>query len=103
MQDMPTLTPTEPDEHSLDLPVLVVKHKKQGDDKALAKGANQMRLYLTACVKFLDAVGIKNFVVYGMLTDGPHVTFPAAVMNEAGVCVSFFDSTYAFHIADVLQ
>ena len=71
--------------HFLDLPVLVVEHKKK-DENTLAKGTNQMRLYLTACVKFLHAIGIQEFVVYGMLTNGPHAIFPAAVMDAHGVC-----------------
>ena len=82
---MPETQKPNHDEHLLDLPVLVVGYKKQGDKTLLVKGTTQMRLYLTACVKFLDAVGIRDFIVYGMLTDGPHVTFPAAIMDERGV------------------
>ena len=90
---MPETQKPDHDEHLLDLPVLVVGYKKQGDKTLLAKGTTQMRLYLTACVKFLGAVGIHDFIVYGVLTDGSRATFPAAIMDKTGV-----GSEYGFYI-----
>ena len=72
----------------LDLPLLVIEHKK--DNEGLLKGINQMRLHLTACVKFLHVIGVQEFIVYGMLTNGPQAIFPAAVMNADGVCTASF-------------
>lgn len=70
---------------TLDLPLLVVEHKKEGDESQTIKATNQMRMYLTASVKFLQAVGITGFVVYGMVTAGSRVSFPAAVLTDEGV------------------
>ncbi len=55
----------------LDLPILVVAHKKEGeeDNKAI-QGTNQLKMYLTACVSFLSTLGIREFPVYGLLTYG---------------------------------
>lgn len=74
---------------SLDLPILVAEYKKQAGASYAMKATNQLRMYLTASVKFLESVGITGFIVYGMITDGPYVAFPAAVMTENGVNVLF--------------
>lgn len=71
----------------LDLPLLIVEHKKQGGESQAIKASNQMRMHLTASVKFLEAMGITGFVVYGMITDGPRVAFPAAVLTNEGVYI----------------
>ncbi|KAF8139647.1 hypothetical protein EV363DRAFT_1579207 [Boletus edulis] len=57
-----------------------VEYKKVSDD--LVKGTNQLRMYLTASVKFLQAVGIRNVPVYGVQTDGSVVVLPAAVLRD---------------------
>ncbi|KAI6155790.1 hypothetical protein BKA82DRAFT_291677 [Pisolithus tinctorius] len=63
----------------LDLPIVAVEHKKKSGD--LAKRMNQLRMYLAASVKFLQAIGITNFPVYGVEADGPIVSLPAAVLR----------------------
>lgn len=75
----------EPGDLPLDLPLIVVEYKKPGDASLLIKGTNQIRMYFTACLKFLQAVGITGFTVYGVLTDGPRAALLAAVMDENGV------------------
>lgn len=37
--------------------------------------------------KVFGDVGILNFTVYGMLTDGLRIVFPAVIMNKTGVLV----------------
>ncbi|KAF8139653.1 hypothetical protein EV363DRAFT_1444121 [Boletus edulis] len=69
-----------PDATYLELPILAVEYKKVSDD--LVKGTNQLRMYLTASVKFLQAVGIRNVPVYGVQTDGSVVVLPAAVLRD---------------------
>ncbi|KAF8123307.1 hypothetical protein EV363DRAFT_1180446 [Boletus edulis] len=64
----------------LELPILAVEYRKVSDD--LVKGTNQLRMYLTASVKFLQAVGITNAPVYGVQTDGSVVVLPAAVLRD---------------------
>ena len=45
------------------------------------------RMYLTAAVKYLEAIGITDIPVYGVQTDGPIAVFSAAVIKgEYGVC-----------------
>lgn len=38
-------------------------------------------MYLTASVKFLQAIGITDFAVYGVQTDGPITVIPAAILR----------------------
>ncbi|KAF8546704.1 hypothetical protein OG21DRAFT_1472941 [Imleria badia] len=70
----------EPDATRLELPILTVEYKKASN--SMMKGTNQVRMYLTASVKFLQAVGITNIPVYGVQTDGPVVVLPAAVLQD---------------------
>ena len=72
-----------PDTAYLELPILIVEYKKDSDN--LMKGTNKLRMYLTASVKFLQAVGITNIPVYGVQTDGPIVVLPAAVIRDDSV------------------
>lgn len=78
------------DDIPLDLPLLAAAHKKQGGEAHDIKAIDCVRMHLTASVKFLEAVGITGFIVYGLLTDGPRVSFPAAVMTENGVNALLF-------------
>ncbi len=52
---------------SFDLPLLVVVHKQE---QTVAQGTNQLRMYLTASVAFLGALGITKFPVFGLITKG---------------------------------
>ena len=67
----------------LELPILTVEYRKASD--SLIKGTNKLRMYLTASVKFLQAVGITNIPVYGVQTDGPIVVLPAVVLRDDNV------------------
>ncbi|KAF8556408.1 hypothetical protein OG21DRAFT_1495507 [Imleria badia] len=64
----------------LELPILTAEYKKA--DENSIQGTNQLRMYLTAAVKFLQAIGIMNFAVYGVQTDGPIVVLPAAIVRD---------------------
>ncbi|KAK2465464.1 hypothetical protein APHAL10511_002356, partial [Amanita phalloides] len=67
----------------LDLPIIAIEYKKQLVDAK--KGTNQLRMYLTACVKFLHVLGITEFMVFGIQSDGIHTALPAAVMTNDGM------------------
>ncbi|KAK2464346.1 hypothetical protein APHAL10511_003803 [Amanita phalloides] len=67
----------------LDLPIIAIEYTKQLADAK--KGTNQLRMHLTACVKFLHVLGITEFMVFGIQTDGTHTAFPAAVMTDDGI------------------
>ncbi|KAH0838790.1 hypothetical protein J3R83DRAFT_7166 [Lanmaoa asiatica] len=70
----------DPDATLLELPILAVEYKRASDN--IMKGTNQVRMYLTTCVKFLQALGITNVPVYGVQTDGPIVVMPAAIIRD---------------------
>ena len=79
-----------PNATRLELPILVVEYKKASDN--MMKATNQVRMYLTASVKFLQAVGIANTPVYGVQTDEPIVVLPAAVPRDDNVRSPFATS-----------
>ena len=47
---------------------------------------NQVRMYLTASIKFLQAIGIIDFAVYGVQTNGPIVILPVAILCGERQC-----------------
>jgi hypothetical protein len=67
----------------LELPILTVEYRMASD--SLLKCTNQLRMYLTASVKFLQAVGITNIPVYGVQTNSPVVVLQAAVLRGDNV------------------
>ncbi|KAF8634984.1 hypothetical protein AX17_004051 [Amanita inopinata Kibby_2008] len=68
---------------SLELPVIVVEHKRQSEQPG--KATNQIRMYLTSTVKFLASLGITGIPVFGIQTDGRHAFLPAAVQRDDGI------------------
>ena len=80
---------------ALEIPVFVGEYKRSTDMKGRKTGINQMRMYLTASVKYLEAVGISGVPVYGVLMEGPIAAIHAAVM-KGEVCISIV-------LADVIQ
>ncbi|KAF8425834.1 hypothetical protein L210DRAFT_871349 [Boletus edulis BED1] len=48
-------------------------------------------MYLTASVKFLQAIGVTDFAVYGVQTDGPVVVLPAAILRGEDNSVWLFE------------
>lgn len=59
----------------LDLPMLCIEYKKVDQDRRT--GTNQLRMYLIAAVKFLAAIGITEYPVFGVQSDGPRVVVSA--------------------------
>ncbi|KAK2465496.1 hypothetical protein APHAL10511_002388 [Amanita phalloides] len=84
----------------LDLPVIAIEYKKQLVDAN--KGTNQLRMYLTACVKFLHVLGITEFMVFGIQTDGIHTALPAAVMTNDGMIHLYERLVYKLDISTPL-
>ena len=78
----------------LGLPILVGEYKRgtngmtdEAREAARETGTNQLRMYLTAAVKYMEAIGITGIPVYGVQTDGPIAVFSAAVIKgEYRVC-----------------
>ncbi len=66
--------------------VLCINENKKFLDNARKNGVNQSRMDLVACLKFLAAVGITNFPVYSVITDGTLGTIVSAHMKDHNVC-----------------
>ena len=70
---------------ALGLPILVGEHKRPID--GTGRETNQLRMCLTAAVKYLEAIGIAGVPVYGMQMEGPTAVFSAAVVKgKSRVC-----------------
>ncbi|KAL4063391.1 hypothetical protein V8B97DRAFT_1992062 [Scleroderma yunnanense] len=54
---------------SLSLPILIAEYKKK-DDSGIFKAMNQCRIYLVSAVRFLEALGITDQPVFGLVTKG---------------------------------
>ena len=79
----------------LELPIFFGEYKRSTNMSGRQTDTNQMRMFLTASVKYLDALGITNFPVYGVQTEGPIAAIHAAVM-KGEVCIPNV-------LADVIQ
>ncbi|THH14417.1 hypothetical protein EW146_g5906 [Bondarzewia mesenterica] len=67
------------DSRTLLLPTLVAEYKKQD---SVTKPINQGRMYLVSAVTFLAAVGITNYPVFGLVTDGAEGVVTLAWYSE---------------------
>jgi hypothetical protein len=74
--------PSSLDPNDLLLSAFVVKYKKRKDDEA--KALNQERMYLVSTVRFLAALGIKGFPVFGLMTSGQIGGIMMAWQSESG-------------------
>ncbi|KAH9929314.1 hypothetical protein B0H21DRAFT_700154 [Amylocystis lapponica] len=83
----------------LELPLLVLKHKPP--DGESAKCINQNRMYSVAIARFLEAVGITDFLVFSALSDGPQVLLPGVCVKE-GIVYIFERNTQSFDISTPL-
>ncbi|KAG7439379.1 uncharacterized protein BT62DRAFT_738837 [Guyanagaster necrorhizus] len=63
------------------LPLLVQEYKKFLDNMQ-QNGVNQGRMDLIACIKFLSALGIHNFPVFSIITEGTLGTVCCAYMKD---------------------
>ncbi|KAK0200241.1 hypothetical protein DFS33DRAFT_1387448 [Desarmillaria ectypa] len=62
--------------------VLCINENKKFLESAGKNGVNQSRMDLVACLKFLAAVGITNFPVYSVITDGTLGTIVSAHVKD---------------------
>ncbi|KAF8628758.1 hypothetical protein AX17_005919 [Amanita inopinata Kibby_2008] len=67
----------------LELPIVVVEHKRQSEQPE--KATNQMRMYLISAAKFLAGLGITGIPVFGIQTDGRYAFLPAVVLKDDGI------------------
>lgn len=66
----------------LHLPFMLAEYKKENVSHR-EQGRNQLRAYLVAALKFLHALGIINFLVWGFVTEGTVGTVVFAWCEEA--------------------
>ena len=65
----------------LAIPFLVCEYKKDKHESARV-AQNQRLMYCVSTVRFLAAMGIKDFPIFGLATHGPHGTICAAWVSE---------------------
>lgn len=76
----------KPEETSyLELPLILVEYKRP--TTSCEQGQNQRRLYCTSAARFLEAIGIVEFPIFSVLSDGPY-TVLATTWVKDGVCPS---------------
>lgn len=68
------------DQHYLHLPILVQEWKKPDGD--IRQATNQQLLDLVSSVRFLEACGIVNFPVFGLVSDGPFLDLDVAFTDS---------------------
>lgn len=78
----PRNPPTTITKKSILMPAIVVEHKRPSHSDILP-ALNQVRMYCVASVYFLHAVGIQEWPVYGLGTDGTRGVVIMACMNRA--------------------
>ncbi|KAF9802488.1 hypothetical protein IEO21_09891 [Rhodonia placenta] len=69
----------------LDLPLIVVEYKRPSDTHT--DHINQRRIYCVSAARFLEAIGIDEFPIFSVLSDGP-LTVLAVTWAKDGVCSS---------------
>ena len=73
--------PPLPDGMSLlHLPVLIAEWKKEGSN--IAQALNQESMNLVAAARFLEACGITDFPVFGLISDGPVLNLDYAYSGD---------------------
>lgn len=92
----PTITDSIPrklarKESFFGLPILVVEYKKQTSE--IGKASGQQLLNLVAAVRFLATLGIVDFPVFGLSTDGPIASLTYAYVNVRII----FLTRYIYH------
>ncbi|KAI0940459.1 hypothetical protein AcW1_003650 [Taiwanofungus camphoratus] len=83
----------------LELPLIVIEYKKASYSQT--QGENQHRLYFTALLRFLEAIGITDYPIYSVLAEGPQATLSSARIND-GVVHIFERHTLSFDISTAI-
>ncbi|KAK0435803.1 uncharacterized protein EV420DRAFT_1652933 [Desarmillaria tabescens] len=80
--------------------VLCINENKKFLDQRGKNGVNQSRMGLVACLKFLAAIGITNFPVYSVITDGTLGTIVSAHMKDCMEGVIYEHNVRTFDISN---
>ncbi|KAH7920531.1 hypothetical protein BV22DRAFT_1097977 [Leucogyrophana mollusca] len=83
------------------LPVLTVEYKKK-DSTSIFKAMNQSRIYAVSSLKFLEAVGITNTLVYSLVTNGNQGALTASWLNDGRIYI-MERNILQFDLSDPLQ
>ncbi|KAI0918097.1 hypothetical protein AcV5_002870 [Taiwanofungus camphoratus] len=83
----------------LELPLIVIEYKKASYSET--QGENQHRLYCTALLRFLEAIGITDYPIYSVLAEGPQATLSSARIRN-GVVHIFERHTLSFDISTAI-
>ncbi|EED77609.1 predicted protein [Postia placenta Mad-698-R] len=90
----------KPEETSyLELPLILVEYKRP--TTSYEQGQNQRRLYCTSAARFLEAIGIVEFPIFSVLSDGPY-TVLATTWVKDGIVQIFERHMVSFDVSNPL-
>ncbi|OSX63955.1 hypothetical protein POSPLADRAFT_1168117 [Postia placenta MAD-698-R-SB12] len=86
----------------LDLPLIIVEYKRPSDTHTdHIQGQNQRRIYCVSAARFLEAIGIDEFPIFSVLSDGP-LTVLAVTWAKDGVVRIFERHMMSFDVSSPL-
>lgn len=86
----------------LDLPLIIVEYKRPSDTHTDdIQGQNQRRIYCVSAARFLEAIGIDEFPIFSVLSDGP-LTVLAVTWAKDGVVRIFERHMMSFDVSSPL-
>ncbi|KAI0343410.1 hypothetical protein BDW22DRAFT_1355841 [Trametopsis cervina] len=84
------------------LPCLVVEHKKSSH-KSIMEALNKVRMHCVSGVHFLAAIGIREWPVYGLVTNGSEGAVIMASMSQYGAVHVFDRNPISFDLSKALD
>ncbi|KAI0343412.1 hypothetical protein BDW22DRAFT_1428019 [Trametopsis cervina] len=84
------------------LPCLIAEYKKSSH-KSIMEALNQARMYCVSAVHFLAAIGIREWPVYGLVTNGPEGVVIMASMSQYGAVHVFERNPISFNLCKALD
>ncbi|KAI0918089.1 hypothetical protein AcV5_002865 [Taiwanofungus camphoratus] len=94
-----SVQPKGPSESVLELPLIFAEYKKA--TTTIAQGTNQHRMYCTAAARFLESLGITNYPLFSVVTDGPQAVVASAWIKQGRVYI-FERHTQSFDISTAI-
>ncbi|KAI0930689.1 hypothetical protein AcV5_007338 [Taiwanofungus camphoratus] len=94
-----SVLPKGPSESILELPLIFAEYKKA--TTTVAQGTNQHRMYCVAAARFLESLGITNYPIFSVVTDGPQAVLASAWTKQGRVYI-FERHTQSFDISTAI-
>ncbi|KAF9803916.1 hypothetical protein IEO21_09521 [Rhodonia placenta] len=90
----------EPEMTHLDLPLILVEYK--GLAMNHVQSQNQRRLHCTSAARFMEAIGIIEFPIFSVLSDGPLAVLATTWVKDGMVSFDVSNMLGAWHYASVI-